>query len=90
MAAVRAATDGVGADIVLDPQGTVLLDTDLAVTAPGGRIVLFGNAGGGEQAALPPVGRLIGGNLAIGGFSITRLWARRRIAPPPACAGSST
>ena len=42
-----AATNGVGADIVLDPQGTVLLDTDLAVTAPGGRIVLFGNAGGG-------------------------------------------
>ena len=74
-AAVRAATNGVGADIVLDPQGTVLLDTDLAVTAPGGRIVLFGNAGGGEPAPLPPVGRLIGGNLAIGGFSITGLWA---------------
>ena len=53
-AAVRAATNGVGADIVLDPQGTVLLDTDLAVTAPGGRIVLFGNAGGGELAPLPP------------------------------------
>ena len=84
VAAVRAATNGVGADIVLDPQGTVLLDTDLAVTAPGGRIVLFGNAGGGEQAALPPVGRLIGGNLAIGGFSITGLWAD---APHRASAG---
>ena len=83
-AAVRAATNGVGADIVLDPQGTVLLDTDLAVTAPGGRIVLFGNAGGGEQAALPPVGRLMGGNLAIGGFSISRLWAG---APHRASAG---
>ena len=83
-AGVRAATNGVGADIVLDPQGTVLLDTDLAVTAPGGRIVLFGNAGGGEQAALPPVGRLMGGNLAIGGFSISRLWAG---APHRASAG---
>jgi NADPH2:quinone reductase len=69
VAAVRAATNGVGADIVLDPQGTALLDTDLAVTAPGGRIVLFGNAGGGELAPLPPAGR---------------------IAPRPACAGSST
>ena len=83
-AAVRAATNGVGADIVLDPQGTVLLDTDLAVTAPGGRIVLFGNAGGGQPAALPPFGRLLGGNLAIGGFSITGLWAN---APHRASAG---
>lgn len=73
--AIRAATDGAGVDIVLDPLGTTMLETDLAVTAPGGRIVLFGNAGGGEQAPLPPARRLIGGNLAIGGFSISRLWA---------------
>jgi len=72
--AVRAATGGAGADIVLDPLGA-LLETDLAVTAPGGRIVLFGNAGGGEQVPLPPAGRLIGGNLAIGGFSMRGLWA---------------
>jgi NADPH:quinone reductase len=82
--AIRAATDGAGADIVLDPLGTTMLETDLAVTAPGGRIVLFGNAGGGEQAPLPPAGRLIGGNLAIGGFSISRLWAT---APHRASAG---
>jgi NADPH2:quinone reductase len=73
--AVRAATDGAGVDIVLDPLGAAMLETDLAVTAPGGRIVLFGNAGGGEQVPLPSAGRLIGGNLAIGGFSIRRLWA---------------
>ena len=73
--AIRAATDGAQVDIVLDPLGTTMLETDLAVTAPGGRIVLFGNAGGREQAPLPPAGRLIGGNLAIGGFSIRRLWA---------------
>jgi NADPH2:quinone reductase len=82
--AIRAATDGAEVDIVLDPLGTTMLETDLAVTAPGGRIVLFGNAGGGEQAPLPPAGRLIGGNLAIGGFSITRLWAT---APHRASAG---
>jgi NADPH2:quinone reductase len=82
--AIREATDGSGADIVLDPLGTSMLETDLAVTAPGGRIVLFGNAGGGEQAPLPPAGRLIGGNLAIGGFSISRLWAT---APHRASAG---
>ncbi len=44
--AVRAATDCAGVDIVLDPLGAAMLETDLAVTAPGGRIVLFGNAGG--------------------------------------------
>ncbi|MEV1174786.1 zinc-binding dehydrogenase [Nonomuraea sp. NPDC049784] len=73
--AILAATYGAGVDIVLDPLGTALLETDLAVTAPGGRIALFGNAGGDQQAPLPPAGRLIGGNLSIGGFSIRRLWA---------------
>lgn len=73
--AVRAATGGRGVDVVLDPLGTSMLDVDLAVAAPGGRIVLFGNAGGGELAPLPPVGRLIGGNVAIGGFSIRSLSA---------------
>ncbi|GII28228.1 quinone oxidoreductase family protein [Planotetraspora mira] len=82
--AVRAATGGAGADIVLDPLGTAMLETDLTVTAPGGRIVLFGNAGGGKQVPLPPAGRLIGGNLAISGFSISSLWAT---APHRASAG---
>ena len=72
---VQAATSGAGVDVVLDPLGTAMLETDLVLTAPGGRIVLFGNAGGGEQFPLPPAGRLIGGNLAISGFSISRLWA---------------
>jgi NADPH2:quinone reductase len=82
--AVRAASGGAGVDIVLDPLGTAMLETDLVLTAPGGRIVLFGNAGGGEQAPLPPVGRLMGGNLTISGFSISRLWAT---APHRASAG---
>jgi NADPH2:quinone reductase len=82
--AIRAAAGEAGVDIVLDPLGTTMLETDLAVTAPGGRIVLFGNAGGGEPAPLPSAGQLIGGNLAIGGFSIRRLWAT---APRRASAG---
>jgi NADPH2:quinone reductase len=73
--AVRAATGGSGVDVVLDPLGTSMIEVDLAVTAPGGRIVLFGSAGGGQQAPLPPAGRLIRGNVAIGGFSFSGLSA---------------
>jgi NADPH:quinone reductase len=62
-----------GADVILDPGGTQNLDLDLAITAPGARIVLFGNPGGGAPAALPPMGRLIGGNVGIIGFSMTGL-----------------
>ncbi len=67
--AVLAANGGRGVDLVLDPLGTAALDLDLAVTAPGGRIVLFGNASGGAPAPLPSAGRLLGGNLTISGFS---------------------
>ncbi len=66
---IRAATDGRGVDLVLDPLGTEALDLDLEVTRPTGRIVLFGNAGGGAPAPLPPFGRLLGGNLTLTGFS---------------------
>ncbi|PYC87636.1 oxidoreductase [Streptomyces tateyamensis] len=67
--AVRAATLGHGVDLVLDPLGTAELELDLDLAAPGGRIVLFGNAGGGGLDALPPLGRLLGGNLTVTGFS---------------------
>jgi NADPH2:quinone reductase len=72
--AARAAAAG-GVDIILDPSGTSLLDIDLDIAAPGGRIVLFGNSGGGQPAPLPPLSRLIGGNLALAGFSMSRLTA---------------
>jgi NADPH2:quinone reductase len=62
-----------GVDVILDPSGTRMLDVDLDVAAPGARIVLFGNAGGGRPQPLPALGRLIGGNVALTGFSITRL-----------------
>jgi NADPH:quinone reductase len=72
--AIREAAGG-GVDVILDPLGTSLLELDLEVTDPGGRIVLFGNPGGGQPAALPGLGRLIGGNVAIAGFSVSRLSA---------------
>lgn len=62
-----------GADIILDPLGTTMLDFDLEHAAPGARIVIFGNPGADALTELPPVGRLIGGNLSVGGFSISRL-----------------
>jgi NADPH2:quinone reductase len=67
----QVAPDGV--DVILDPLGTALLDLDLSIAASGGRVVLFGNAAGGTQAALPPAGRLIGGNIGVLGFSMSRL-----------------
>ncbi|BCJ37332.1 NADPH:quinone reductase [Actinocatenispora thailandica] len=69
---VRAAAGG-GVDVVLDALGAGELDNDLALAAPGGRIVLFGNATGGAPATLPHMGRLMGGNLSVGGFSISNL-----------------
>ena len=71
-AAVGAAAGG-RVDVVLDPLGTSMLDLDLEVVAAGGRIVLFGNAGGGDSLPLPSARRLQGGNVAISGFSISGL-----------------
>jgi NADPH:quinone reductase len=65
-----------GVDVVLDPTGTALLETDLELIAPGGRIVLFGNAAGDPLAPLPDARRLIGGNATIAGLSVTRLAAQ--------------
>jgi NADPH2:quinone reductase len=71
---IRGVASG-GVDVILDPSGTALLDVDLDVAAPGGRIVLFGNPGGGRPDPLPPLGRLIGGNVSLAGFSMSRLTA---------------
>jgi NADPH2:quinone reductase len=72
--AVRAVAAG-GVDVILDPAGTALLEVDLEIAAPGARIVLFGNPGGGQPAPLPPLARLIGGNVSLAGFSMSRLTA---------------
>jgi NADPH2:quinone reductase len=70
---LREETGGRGADVILDPQGTELLELDLDLAAPGARIVLFGNAAGGTLGPLPAAGRLFAGNAAIGGFSLSRM-----------------
>jgi NADPH2:quinone reductase len=72
--AVRQVAPG-GVDVIPDPAGTALLDLDLSIAAPGGRVVLFGNAAGGTQPPLPSAGRLIGGNAGVLGFSMSRLGA---------------
>jgi NADPH2:quinone reductase len=65
---------GSGVDIVLDPQGTAWLDADLRMLAPGGRVVLFGNASGAPLDPVP-TGRLYAANAAVGGFSIAAMSA---------------
>lgn len=71
--AVRDHLHGPTVNIVLDPQGTAWVEADLEVLAPGGRIVLFGNAAGGEFAPMPSTGRLYAANASIGGFSLAAL-----------------
>lgn len=68
-------TSGRGVDLVLDPQGTDQLPLDLSVAAPGGRVILFGNASGGALAPLPHAGVLFAGNASIAGFSLASLAA---------------
>ncbi|MFC7644853.1 zinc-binding dehydrogenase [Streptosporangium lutulentum] len=67
--AIRAANDGRGIDVVLDPLGTTALELDLEIAAPGARVVMFGNATGEPLGPLPSAGRLIGGNITLSGFS---------------------
>ncbi|MGW2651559.1 quinone oxidoreductase family protein [Streptomyces sp. NPDC001393] len=64
-----------GVDVVLNPLGPGAIEDDLAVTAVGGRIVLFGNAAGGTQD-LPPFYRLIAANVALCGMGISGLTAK--------------
>jgi NADPH2:quinone reductase len=75
VAAVRERTGGRGVNLILDPQGTDWIENDLELVAPGGRIVLFGNAGG---TALTPLaaGPLFAGNASVGGFSMRGYAAR--------------
>ncbi|MEV4423163.1 zinc-binding alcohol dehydrogenase family protein [Patulibacter sp. NPDC049589] len=72
---VREHLGGGGVDAILDTRGTGALDEDLALAAPGARIVLFGNASGAALGPLPPAGRLFAGNVSIGGFSVSSLAA---------------
>ncbi|MET9318295.1 zinc-binding dehydrogenase [Kribbella sp. NPDC003505] len=72
-AEIRELTGGIGVDLVLDPQGTAMLDSDLEIIAPGGSIILFGNPAGGPLGSLPETRRLYGANASIRGFSLSSL-----------------
>ncbi|WP_432875389.1 quinone oxidoreductase family protein [Kribbella sp. CA-245084] len=72
---IRDLTGGRGVDVILDSQGTEQVDADLDMLAAGGRVVLFGNAGGAPMGNLPP-GRLFAGNASIGGFSMSAMSVR--------------
>lgn len=72
---VRGVLAGEGVDVVLNPQGTHWLEQDLSVLAPGGRVIIFGNAGGGHLDALPPPQRFLADNASVGGFSLAALSA---------------
>lgn len=52
VAATRAATGGLGADVVLDIVGGDYLARNVEVLAPDGRLVVIGSAGGGGAAPL--------------------------------------
>ncbi|MDN4161298.1 NAD(P)H-quinone oxidoreductase [Nocardioides abyssi] len=61
--AVRAATDGVGADVVLDNMGAKYLDRNVDALAPEGRLVVIGMQGG-TKAELD-LGKLLGKRGAV-------------------------
>jgi NADPH2:quinone reductase len=52
-----------------------MIEFDLQIAAPAARIALFGNPSDGVPSPLPPLGRLIGGNIALAGFSMSQLTA---------------
>jgi NADPH2:quinone reductase len=74
-AAINAATKGRRVNLILDPQGTTMLDLDLQIAAPGARIILFGNAAGAQLEPLPPLAQLMQGNISLMGFSLASLAA---------------
>ncbi|MFH9961709.1 zinc-binding alcohol dehydrogenase family protein [Streptomyces mirabilis] len=69
---VRAATDGRGVDLALDPVGGETLRASLDSLAPFGRLVSFGNASGAQpwQVGQPDLYPLA---LSVSGFSILTL-----------------
>lgn len=62
-----------GVDVILDPAGTRNLDPDLTAAAPGAQVAPLAIPVAAPPAALPPLGRLIGGNVGILGFSTSSL-----------------
>jgi putative PIG3 family NAD(P)H quinone oxidoreductase len=65
---VRSATDGHGADVVLDNMGAAYLDRNLAVLATGGRLVVIGLQGGAKAEL--DLGRLLAKRASVHATSL--------------------
>ena len=65
---VRAATDGRGADVVLDIIGAKYLGRNVEVLAPGGRLVIIGMQGGGRAEL--DIGALMAKRAAVIGTTL--------------------
>lgn len=67
---LRQATDGHGADVILDIMGAAYLDRNLAALATDGRLVIIGMQGG--VTAELNIGALIGRRLSVTGTALRR------------------
>lgn len=65
--AVLDLTDGVGADLVLDPGGTVTMNQSIRAVRPGGAISVFNALGSAELGVFLPY--LLGHNIAVHGVN---------------------
>jgi NADPH2:quinone reductase len=74
-AALRAANDGRGVDVVLEMTGGLVFDQSLAALAPLGRLVTFGMASRTPPSPVDP-GRLMGHSAAVIGFWLVHVVQR--------------
>jgi NADPH2:quinone reductase len=74
-AALRAANDGHGVDIVLEMTGGVVFDQSLAALAPLGRLAIFGMAGRAFPTPVEPA-RLMARSTAVIGFWLAHVIQR--------------
>jgi len=68
-AEVNAATDGAGADIVVETGGQATLSQSIAAAAVNGRIVVIGGLAGAATGGLANYGTIIGKNLTLRGIA---------------------
>lgn len=68
-AALMAATDGAGADIVVETGGQATLSQSIAAAAVNGRIVIIGALAGNTGEGLPNYGTIIGKGLTLHGIA---------------------
>lgn len=90
--ATRSATDGRGADVVLDSVGGAVLRDGLAALAPLGRLVKYGAASGDPEQSPPPMELAIANKSVLGWSSADLAWIARTSSGrsptvPSACRG---